>query len=69
MVNCWLIDGCRADPSPDAPPQHQVDDDQIYHPFLLQRLLAVSADIPGAMIGTKTYYNQLGIPCAKHNKR
>eukprot|EP00434_Breviolum_minutum_P016239 symbB.v1.2.014311.t1/scaffold1045.1/size142133/5 len=45
-----------------------VDDDQIYHPFLLERLLAISADIPGAMIGGLSYHQQ-GIQCWKHNKR
>ncbi len=46
----------------------EVDDDQIYHPFLLQRLLAISADIPGAMIGGLSYHQE-GIHCWKHNKR
>ncbi|CAL1147418.1 unnamed protein product [Cladocopium goreaui] len=45
-----------------------VDDDQLYHPYLLQRMLAISADIPGAMIGGQCYHRP-GIPCWKHNKR
>ena len=46
----------------------KVDDDQLYHPYLLQRMLAISADIPGAMIGGQCYHRP-GIPCWKHNKR
>ena len=46
----------------------KVDDDQLYHPYLLQRMLAISADIPGAMIGGQSYHRP-GIPCWKHNKR
>ena len=33
----------------------QVDDDQLYHPFLLQRMLAISAEIPGATGHFDTY--------------
>ncbi|CAK9021477.1 Thioredoxin (Trx) [Durusdinium trenchii] len=45
-----------------------VDDDQLYHPFLLQRMLAISAEIPGAMIGGNCYHRP-GIACWKHTKR
>ena len=45
-----------------------VDDDQLYHPFLLQRMLAISADIPGAMIGSNCYHRP-GIACWKHSRR
>eukprot|EP00439_Symbiodinium_sp_Y106_P000928 s6547_g1.t1 len=45
-----------------------VDDDQIYHPLLLQQLLSISADIPGSMIGAGSYHRP-GIACFKHNRR
>ncbi|OLQ05476.1 1-acylglycerophosphocholine O-acyltransferase 1 [Symbiodinium microadriaticum] len=45
-----------------------VDDDQIYHPLLLQQLLSISSDIPGSMIGAGSYHRP-GIACFKHNSR
>lgn len=45
-----------------------VDDDQMFHPRLLERMLAISERSPGAMVGASSYHEP-GITCHQHDAR